>query len=111
MFHFASMSVHPCLGMMCTQLLKIDFRLFVHAFSTTTIWLYTSSRLFLSQADWIENGLRCLRLFETSVMYSYHKRYKRKILVVLDSYHKRSERRNVCGARFVSQAVLNQTRL
>lgn len=42
MAHFVPLSVSPCPRIMCTQLLKIDFLLFVHAFSATTIWLYTS---------------------------------------------------------------------
>lgn len=92
MAHFVPLSVSPCPRIMCTQLLKIDFLLFAHAFSATTIWLYTSGRLFPSQAVWIETLLRCPKLFGLPVMYSYHKRSgRKKTLVVLDCYHKRYE--------------------
>jgi hypothetical protein len=36
---------------------------------TSTIWLYTSGRLFTSQAVRIENSLGCPRLFGPPVMY------------------------------------------
>jgi hypothetical protein len=60
---------------------------------TTTIWLYTSGRLFTSQAVQLENRLGCPRLFGPPVMYSYHKR---------------SEIKTACGAQFVSQTVQNK---
>ena len=68
---------------------------------TTTIWLYTSGTPFPSQTVRIE---KCPRLFGLAVR-------KKKMVVVLDSYHKWSDRRNACGARFVSLVVLNPTRL
>jgi hypothetical protein len=36
---------------------------------TSTIWLYTSGRLFTSQAVRLENRLGCPRLLEPPVMY------------------------------------------
>jgi hypothetical protein len=59
---------------------------------TTTIWLYTSGRIFTSQAVRLENRLGCPRLIGPPGMYSYHKR---------------SETKTTCDARFISQTVRN----
>jgi hypothetical protein len=57
---------------------------------TSTIWLYTSVRLFTSQAVRIENRLGCPRLSDRLCCISITSGFCFGLLVVLDSFHKRS---------------------
>jgi hypothetical protein len=65
--------------------------------NTSTIWLYTSGRLFTSQAVRIENRLGCPRLSVRLCCISITSGFCFGPLVVLNSYHRRFLFRTACG--------------